>query len=583
MTRLRAIVIGLLAAATLAAEPMMPLDQVRAGQSGVGKTVFQGDDPEEFGVEILGVLEDIGPKQSIILARLSGAKVEHTGVIAGMSGSPVYIDGKLIGAVAFAFPFATEPIAGIRPIADMLQPGGSLADERGPRNPVLAALRSGEEPLLPADPRAFPDRRTLVPIATPVSFAGFTSRTLQIFGDQLEKLGLHPLQGVGGRARQTSSRPLAPGDMISVGLVSGDFNVNAAGTVTYIDGDRVYGFGHTFLNGGPIKLPMMRSNVIATVPSLSNSFKLAGVGEMIGSIGLDRSTGIAGTLGAGPPLTPLKISMRDSEGTETNYDLQLVRDPYLTPFLAQMSVFAAIDATERQLGPQTLRAEGFARFAGLPDLRLDDLFSGAAGVGQQAALGIASTLAFLMQTANDPIEPDEIELRFTAETRDLRARLVRAWTNRERVRPSEQVEFSAVVLAPDGHEQLRRVKWQVPATLTPGDVFVTFSDAARLNLLQFPALMDASKLSAGRIVETLNRLHSSDGLYLRIWRQQPGIRVLSSKLEAVPASLRSVLGGPRGAAGGATDEPYASLLETQVDHFDAVVEGEETFRITIDE
>ncbi len=581
MTALRITFWTVLAATTLAAQGLMPLDQVRAGQIGVGKTVFQGDDPEEFDVEILGVLEDVGPKQSIILARLSGEKVERTGVMAGMSGSPVYVDGKLIGAVAFAFAFSKEPIAGIRPIADMLAPGGETAGERATRETTLAALRSGEAPLLPLDARAAPDEQTLIPIATPVSFGGFTARTLEVFGEQLERLGLRPLQGIGGRARRTASRPLTPGDMVSVALVRGDLNVNAAGTLTHIDGDRIYGFGHTFLNVGPADLPMMRSNVIATVPSLSNSFKLAGVGDVIGAIEFDRSTGVVGRLGAGPELTPLSISVQDHQGAQTDYRLELVRDPYLTPFLLQMSVFAAIDATERQLGPQTLRVEGRARFAGLPDLSLDELFSGAASVGQQASLGIASTLAFLTQTATDPVQPEQIELRFTAEPKDLRARIVRAWTNRERVRPGEDVELSAVVRAPDGQELLRRTTWRVPPTLTPGELFVTFSDASQLNFLQFPALMDASKLPAAGIVEMLNRLRASDGLYLRIWRQQAGIRVLSSKLQAAPASLRSVLSGPRGAAGGAADEPYVSLHETQLDRFDAVVEGEETFRITV--
>ncbi|HVW84259.1 MAG TPA: SpoIVB peptidase S55 domain-containing protein, partial [Bryobacteraceae bacterium] len=241
-----------------AAISIMPLKDVRAGQHGIGKTVFTGDKVEEFQAEILGVLENTGPKQSLILARLSGGPLEHTGVMQGMSGSPVYIEGKLIGAVAMAFPFAKDPIAGIRPIEEMLRVD-SLTDVRppAPRNiPASGDLAS----LLPARDNAVSSGAArMVDVATPISLSGFTSAAIERFAPGLRALGLEPRQGIslGGKPedRLGDTSKLQPGSMISVELMTGDMGVGADGTLTCIDGNRIYAFGHRFLAVGPTEIP----------------------------------------------------------------------------------------------------------------------------------------------------------------------------------------------------------------------------------------------------------------------------------------------------------------------------------------
>src|ERR1035438_1597117 len=252
---LRFVVPAVLALATAlpAQTSLFPLKDIRPGMHGIGRTVFSGNRIEDFQVEILGVLDNLGPHESIILARLSGGPLAETGVMQGMSGSPVYIDGKLVGAVALGFAFSKEPIAGIRPIEDMIRPvatRAAIARQRAPfalgPNELIRAL--------PHPALAMAGSAQMVDIATPLSFGGFTRATLETFAPQLRALGLEPRQAVSSAgkldAAMGSPADLKPGSMISVQLLSGDYNVGADGTVTYIDANRVYAFGHRFLDLG---------------------------------------------------------------------------------------------------------------------------------------------------------------------------------------------------------------------------------------------------------------------------------------------------------------------------------------------
>ncbi len=270
-----------------------PLRDIRAGQHAIGKTVFQGNKISEFQVEILGVLDNVGPRQSIILARLSGGPLAETGVMQGMSGSPVYIDGRLVGAVALGFNFSKEPIAGIRPIEEMLAVGDPAGKQpaKGPDRPPVRKAASNSDSLA----------SKLIDIATPVSFSGFTAGTLDQFGPELKKLGLEPRQGVssGGKLPTKLGAPTAlrPGDMIAVELLSGDMSIGAEGTVTALDGKRLYAFGHQFMSVGNTQLPFARAEVLALLPNLSSSFKISSPLEWMGTITQDRSTSIYGELG----------------------------------------------------------------------------------------------------------------------------------------------------------------------------------------------------------------------------------------------------------------------------------------------
>ena len=317
------------------------------------------------------MLDNIGPKESLILARLSGGPLEHTGVMQGMSGSPVYIDGKLVGAVAMAFPFAKDPIAGIRPIEAMLRTStAATAASPRPLPPFrrARALALNERDLTRRIPRPEPvldHEARMIDIATPLSFGGFSRATLDVFAPQLRALGLEPRQGVtsGGKLEPAMGNPadLKPGSMISVQLMSGDLSVGADGTVTHIDGNRIYAFGHRFLDIGSTALPFARAEVLtllATQHVVQNLLRQGMDGyDLSGS-----NTAVAGELGKRPPMVP--VSIESVPCWQTGGDLPDADGERPAAFApaASMAVFSAIDATERTIGASNIRVTGQVEF-----------------------------------------------------------------------------------------------------------------------------------------------------------------------------------------------------------------------------
>ena len=565
-----------------------PLSEVRAGQRATGRTVFSGTDIEDFDVEILGVLRNYaGPKSSIIFGRLEGGPLERTGVMSGMSGSPVYIDGRLAGAVAFMYPFSTEPLAGIRPIEDMI--AGFQAESSLPARAVADPLEQWRVVAgLPreVDAETEPPRgrgARLMEIATPISLTGFSPRTLEVFGPQFERLGLRPLQGSGGGIETMPDGPLVPGSMISVGLIRGDMAFSASGTVTHVDGDRVFAFGHRFLSSGNTDMPMMRAHVVALVPTLSSSFKLTGTGPLIGAISLDREAGITGEVGAEPAMIPCSIVVRQSSGASSSYALELVRDPQLTAFLLQVALFSAINVSEPSFGPSTVRVRGGVEFeGGLPRLVLDDIYTGTGGVGQAAALSTAAPLSYLLRTRHAGIRIKSVRLEVEAKQADEYTDLVRGWLSKTQVRPGETVEIRFAAKGPDGAEQMRTVPYTVPVSMPAGAIEATLGDAFTANLQQWRGQQAGRKArDAAATIRFLNRLRGSDRVYVRLWHRKRSLWLHSDQLPAPPASLHAVLSTSAGRASGTLADQSTTLANFTLDGFRGVVRGRIGLRFVV--
>src|SRR5260221_7597668 len=337
--------LALLVVSLPAAAPLYPIDEIKPGMVATGFTVWQGSKVEEFKVHILGVLRNfIGPRRDLILARLEGGPLAETGVIAGMSGSPVYIDGRLAGAVSYSLgAFSKEPLAGITPISEMID-AATLETPRAPvgvkarlevpitKDSVAAAMRASfswvrpfaERPgdvefLAPASAGLNGQVATMLrPISTPLIMGGFGSDVADLLSGAFRDSGFMPMAGAaaagGADATADSASPLKPGDAVGVNLVSGDFEMGATGTVTEVVGNKVYAFGHPFYNLGPIQFPMTRAYVHALLPSLTASMKIATTGALIGTVSQDRATTIAGTLGSGPAMIPVKMTLQSDRG-----------------------------------------------------------------------------------------------------------------------------------------------------------------------------------------------------------------------------------------------------------------------------
>jgi hypothetical protein len=583
MTRFAiALALVLTAPIAQAALSIMPLKDIRAGMRGTGKTVFNGDKIEDFQVEILGVLENTGPKQSLILARLSGGPLEHTGVMQGMSGSPVYIDGKLAGAVALAFPFAKDPIAGVRPIEEML-----TVDTARPAVPRAQSRIAGNTLALPdfpaREPAGFGDTR-MTEVATPLSLSGFTARAVEQFTPQMRKLGLEPRQGIstGGGVEDRMGDPskLQPGAMISVELMTGDMTAGADGTITAIDGNKVYAFGHRFLAVGPTDLPFARSEVMALLANINTSFKISAGRELMGVISQDRSSAIAGTLGTRAELVPFDIAVTQDTKRVENYHMKMVNDRFLSPYLVQMAVFSAIDSTERATGVSSIVVRGTIEFENHKDpVRLQNIYAGDTGSAMQAATSTAIPLAYLMQTGFDELKVKRVSLQLESFDVKKEMNIGQVYLSRKEAKPGDTVELMTQLEGENGAELTRSVKYTVPPGTAPGTLYFTVADGTQTGLAELKQIISETPHSPEQSIATVGHLRSSEKAYVRVWRAQPAYEVAGEELPDPPPSLALVLGSTQNVS----QNRNSKIAELVIDAGEVMVTGSKTVQVEVKE
>jgi len=557
--------VGFAAAVVQAAPPIFLLKDIRAGQHGVGRTVFSGSRVEEFQVEILGVLENIGPKESIILGRLKGGPLANTGVMQGMSGSPVYIDGKLAGAVALGFPLSKEAIAGIRPIEEMLR----VDPEQKPRTNVSLARATAQA-----------GNQRLEEIATPVSFSGFSAATLEHFAPQLRALGLDPRQGVsgGGNPAPKLGDParVEPGSMISVQLLSGDMSVGADGTVTYVDGTHIYAFGHRFLAGGPTEMPFARSEVLALLPNLSASFKISAAREWMGTITEDRNTAISGLIGRRAGTVPLEIHV---DGRA--YRMNMIQDRVMTPLVTQMAVFSSLDETERSIGATTFTVRGHLDFDS-GSVRLNDVYGGDVGASTLAALGVGAPLAYALSSGFDALKLKGVTLDIQELDRRAQSQIAEITAPRQ-VRPGDNLEVIVTLAGENGQETSKVVRYKIPVGAPLGALYLTVADAASMNILDQQAAASGSAHSPARVLEYLNSLRANTRAYLRVWRPEASYTLDGRDLSNPPPSLALILA--RAQTGGAAGFNWrgSKIAEIEIPGGERLVTGSKTIQVEVKE
>lgn len=580
----------------------MPLSSVKEGMRGTAYTVFNGTAPEAFEVEILGVVPGaIGPKQDLIVGRLSGGKADRTAVFAGMSGSPVYIDGKLIGAISYSFPFSKEPICGITPIEQMI----SIFEQRSVAKPVsntpktysFAELASAEPPSLPdhitgrgAVVSGMSQDSMLMavagqsfrPIGTPMTFTGFSQRTLDIFTPQLLQAGLIPVSAVGGTAaitpmKKADEKTLAPGTSVMMQLTRGDYSLAASGTVTTRDGDRIYAFGHPFLSLGTSELPMSESSVVTVIPSVNNSFKLAVPGDMVGTMTQDRATGVFGLLGQAPKMIPVRLTLETSRGHRETLNFEVARDDFLTPLLLNITIFNSIVAQERGIGDTTVQMTGSIDLAGSAPIRLDRRFSGS-GASMMAAVSVAGPVNTLLRSQFSDLDIKGITLDISSTDGSRSAVLDRIAIDRQEIRAGESVELRAFARTSAGQIIVERIPLTIPAGTPAGEYTVMLGDGA--NVQRNDAIQHFVPSSLDELAATLNRVKTPDRLYARLIRSSAGAVIGASELPNLPPSVLATLNSDR-MTGGIKPVTQTVVSESMIPPAEFIITGEQTLKITV--
>ena len=564
--------IGVLLATPSAQTTTLSLEDIRPGMVGVGRTVFSGNELEDFKVHVLGVMRNvIGPKRSLILARLEGGPLAKTGVIAGMSGSPVYVDGKLIGAVSYALgQFSTEPIAGITPIAEMVDAtmmGGSARATR----PVSIALPASPRELLDIWSRDLGRARPFVdepsqalvvsgaasdltrvsamlrPIAVPMIASGFDASVIDPLSPTLAAAGFVPMssssESQGTRLNASEDRPLRPGDALGVGLLTGDFELGATGTVTHVDGDRVYAFGHPLYNLGPTQFPMTRATVQVVLPSLMASSKLASFGPVIGTVQQDRATAIAGRLGAGPSLIPVTITLNSDRAPSRTFNFGVVRDFTFTPLLTYLSVANVLTSYERGVGPASYSIRGSASIKSQGDLSFEDIFTGEQATGGAAAY-VAGPLTALLKNTGEPVDVEKISLTIDASEQPRSARIERVWLDTPRPRSGQKATVHVAMRSSRGEEVVRRLAIEIPANVT-GSLQLIVADAARTTADDRRDTRGADMQRVSQLMRTFNRARRNNRLYVRLTSADAGAVVNGEPMAGLPPSVLAVIESDR--------------------------------------
>ena len=533
-----------------ASPEIMTVDEVRAGMKGVAYTVFQGTKPETMGVEVLGVLKNmLGPKSDLILVRLEGEKAEYTGVVAGMSGSPVYINGKMLGAISYRIgSFSKEPIAGVTPIMQMLEI--SEFDRSVPgQDPVSTAKPLGTEKTSSPGPRAGDLEnyaQFLQPIDAPFVFNGFSETAVKQFSSKLAAAGIVPVMGVGAASNQKQPEPLVPGSAVSAVLVRGDMDVAATCTVTYVDKDHLLACGHPLTQYGMVDLPMTKATVVATLASPLNAFKIINTTEPVGAFVQDRHTGILGRFNREPQMIPVTLSIHGASGPK-QYHYEVLNNAKLTPVMMMATVFNALMGMNQYGEETTYRMNGRIHVNGFPDVRLNNMFSpvDSAPTAYTVAAALGDHFGRIYDNPFQAPTISGVNLEFDLEHDRHSAVLENARTDVTEARPGDEITIEAVLLPYRGDRIVRRIPVRVPTSVPKGTLRILVSDAETLDRAHHVNPIGNRRLDLNSTIELLNKEHVNDHLYVSLLEANPQATVEDKVMPAVPLSVMNVMEGMR--------------------------------------
>lgn len=549
--------------------------------TGKGRTVFQGDRIEEFDVEILGVMRNVQPRRSIIMARLSGNGLETTGVVSGMSGSPVYVEGRIIGAVAYSFAFSKTPMAGITPIEEMmaLEDSGNGGPRAGRPLPMTRLPRMSLEDLsgiyrdtAPLPRSAEYDGQGIAPLDLPLVFSGFSASAFEKARGFFSPAGFHPLMGGSGqipvpKIKMPQSPVLRAGDAVGLQLVGGDLDVSAVGTVTHVEGDRVLAFGHPLYNLGSVDFAMTRAEIITVVPSLQNSFKLAASGEVLGSFSQDRASGVLGEIGRMPRLIPVNITLQQSPTSRQEFKLKIVRDKILTPALINMTLFSLLTSEERAIGNLALDFDGEIFMDRGGSVRLEDLFSGNYNTAVTNLSGLVAAVVYFLSNnefQDVGIYRVDINVRSAQEVRSCV--IEKVLLDKYEVSPGERIGVQVHYRTHSGESRVENVQVLAPALPAGSQFHLIVGDTATMQSVERSQYRTQEFVprSLSQLIRILGNLRKNNRIYFKITAAKPGLFLKGEEMPNLPPTLKTMFASPRAAASSATDLSRSTLSEYQL-------------------
>ncbi|PYU24113.1 MAG: hypothetical protein DMG32_14795 [Acidobacteria bacterium] len=486
--------------------PILPLDQVKPGMRGVAYTIFAGDNIEPFDIEVIGIMPNLmGPKQSIILIQLHGDKAEHTGVVAGMSGSPVYVDGKLMGALSLKFGvFVKEPLAGVTPIEDILSiPTGDSSNPKAlsvrstadnhvePAATIGGAASSASISELPHYPVPTQWARAagasgdayLEPIAAPLVFSGFAPATVRQYAGEWAAYGM--VASAGGTAPPASDdAKVVPGDMVSMVLVQGDISMSAACTVTAVTDDRVYACGHPLFGLGSSNMPLARGRTLTTLASDFNSTKIVNAGGVIGTLTEDRLTAVMGRIGPAPQMIPVDLTVVTPAG-EKHFHSEMFSNPKLTPLLMGLIAFNGLTQNTAYGEGSTMKLSGDIDISGHSPVSLEDMYAPTDQFvpdGTFVASSVQTTFTRIFSNPYEMPKIDKVSLRVEAIPDRRVASILNAWSEVSEAQPGDPVTIKVLLRPYRGTPMIRDVAITIPPQAARGSTLrVQVSDADSLN------------------------------------------------------------------------------------------------------
>ncbi len=555
-------------------------DQIKPGMVGIGKRVFRGTKIDTFDVEVVDVMQNaLGPKKDLILARLSGGPLplEKTGVIGGMSGSPVYIEGKLIGAVAYAWGFSKEPYCGITPILEMLNAMDEAPSERNRRSGRRRSgfmVKKGRGKFV-AEWRG----NTIRPVSMPLSAGGFDPKAVDQLRAELEPYGFFPMQGGGEKESSYPRGSFEAGAALGIQLVRGDLSLTGIGTMTFRDKDRVVGFGHPMLHGGRSSLPMSSAVIYGVIPSQLLSFKLGAASHTQGSIVDDRATGVMGVVGRSAPMVPMEVSVKTRQGTGT-FRFEIVEHPDLTPILTRITVLSTLLSAGKGSGEITTRTRIQIRLDGHADVVLENAYSGVdalAGIVKE----LVDPLGALMHNPFQDPPVVGVRIKVDVEERLRTATLDGLEISRLRYRPRDVIRFETLARPYYGHEQRTSGQINIPIHTPDGPLTLRAGSAEALEKLEI-------KRAPGRYVpqsfdhllKLISQEERNDDLIVELVSKGRGITVEGEEFPSPPSSVLSVLKMSRHA--GSTDGVKGTVLSRLRIRTGFVLSGKQEAKIFIE-